>query len=595
MAPPAANLPSFLLVEEYFGQQDERFLAALRQPYPPAQLATFADRWKKDSRPWARRQIIAYLDAPLDVPGHHPVVKRLFKQAEATGDHGLMGIFLRVFDRLVRRYRKVIRRWEYDPATRRSSVTEDYVIALAKDVIPAKTSSVSFNPRTGERIVVEPRGARPRPGAKLFYTDTRRYLRRRAWRYFRRLAFRRPDDYLREISTALARYEDADLKKGEDLLESWGLLNACFRGHDALKFTAHGVKIRAGRKLSELSAAPFRPQLWEDAAAGEPLLRSVLHARSRTVRVWAIQLLQRHHQTRLAKQPPETITALLDHADDAVQEFAARLLPLLEGASHWPVDTWLRLLETKNPSALALVCDALERNVQGSRLDLAQCVTLATAAATPVARLGLNFLRERKLATAADRAHLAGLGQARCSAMGAELAQWALGHVSTRETYNRDVVLALLDSLLEELRSAAWTWLKSEPPIPDDPVLWSRLVETPFEDLRLGIVDHLVRKASLPGTSSRDLAPIWSAVLVGVHRGGRQKPKAIAQSVHASQPRPEHAEELLPVLAVTVRSVRKPEARAGLAAVARLVESQPEMAAVVGRHIPELSLAPAGG
>lgn len=594
MAPPA-NLPSFLLVEEYFSQQDEHFLAALRQPYPPAQLAAFADRWKKDSRPWARRQVIAYLDAPFDVPGHHPVVKRLFKHAEATNDHELVGIFLRVFDRLVRRYRKVVRRWEYDPATRRSSITEDYVIALAKDVISAKTSSTAFNPRTGERMVIEHRGAKARAGARLFSIATRRYLRRRAWRYFRLLAFRLPADYVREIFVALARYEDADLKKGEDLLESWGLMNACFRGHDALKFTAHGAKIRAGRKLSDLSAAPFRPQLWEDAAAGDPLLGCVLHARSRTVRVWAIQLLQRHHQAWLAKRPPETITALLDHADDAVQEFGARLLPLLEGAAHWPVDTWLRLLATKNPSALSLVCDALERNVQGSRLDLAQCVTLATAAATPVARLGLSFLRERKLAAVADRAHLAGLGQARCGAIGAELAQWALSHVGSRDSYNRDVVLALLDALLEELRTAAWTWLAAGPPIPDDPVLWSRLVETPFEDLRLAIVDHLARKASLPGTSSRDLAPIWSAVLVGVHRGGRQKPKAMAQIVQAIVARPEQAEELLPVLAVAVRSIRRPESRAGLAAVARLAESRPDLAAAIGRYIPELSLAQAGG
>src|SRR4030095_16670310 len=151
----------------------------------------------------------------------------------------------------------------------------------------------------------EHHGAKARAGARLFSIATRRYLRRRAWRYFRLLAFRLPADYVREISVALARYEDADLKKGEDLLESWGLMNACFRGHDALKFAAHGVKIRAGRKLSDLSAAPFRPQLWEEAAAAEPLLRCVLHARSRTVRVWAIQLLQRHHQAWLAKAPPE--------------------------------------------------------------------------------------------------------------------------------------------------------------------------------------------------------------------------------------------------------------------------------------------------
>jgi hypothetical protein len=593
VAPPSGNLPSFLLVDEYFSQQDDRFLTVLRQPYPAKQLAAFADRWKKDSRPWARRQIMAYLGLPLDVPGHHPVVKRLFKHAEQAGDHELVGVFLRIFDRLVRRYRKVVRHWDYDPATRRSTVTENYVIALAKDVLPADSANpvAARNPRTGALIEAPRRG---KAGARLFYTATRRYLRRRAWRYFRFLAFRSPADYLREISLALARYEDADLKRGEDLLESWGLMNACFRRHDALKFRAHGVQIRAGRKLSELSAAPFRPQLWEDAAAAEHLLHCVLHARARTVRVWAIQLLQRHHLAWLAQSPPESITALLDHADDAVQEFAARMLPLLEGAARWPVDTWLRLLETKSPTALSLICEALQRNVQGSRLDLGQCVALATAAATPVARLGLEFLRGRKIATAAERALLAGLGQARCAALGAEIAQWALGQVGSAETYDRDVVLALLDSLLAELRAAAWNWLQAGPPIPDDPVLWSRLVETPFDDLRLAIVAHLARKASLPGATSRDLAPVWSAVLVGVHRGGRQKPKAMGQIVHAIETRPELADELLPVLAVAIRSIRRPEARAGLAAVVQLAEARPELAAAIGRCIPELSLTPAG-
>ena len=40
-------------------------------------LAAFAEKWKRDPRPWAREQIIAYLELPFDRPGHQPVVKRL--------------------------------------------------------------------------------------------------------------------------------------------------------------------------------------------------------------------------------------------------------------------------------------------------------------------------------------------------------------------------------------------------------------------------------------------------------------------------------------------------------------------------------------
>jgi hypothetical protein len=122
--------------------------------------------------------------------------------------------------------------------------------------------------------------------------------------------------------------------------------------------------------------------------------------------------------------------------------------------------------------------------------------------------MGLGFLRERRLATPEERAQLAAIGQALCGALGTEICQWALSQVGTREAYDRDVVLALLDALLAEIRTPAWDWLRSDPPIPVDPVLWCRLLETPYDDLRLAIVDHLQVRAALPGTSSRDLAPV---------------------------------------------------------------------------------------
>src|SRR5690348_12829204 len=89
---------SMLLVEECFATQDAGFLDALRQVDSPKLLAAFADRWKRDPRPWAREQIFAYLDLPLNCPGHQPVVKRLFKDAEERKDDELMGAFLVAFD-----------------------------------------------------------------------------------------------------------------------------------------------------------------------------------------------------------------------------------------------------------------------------------------------------------------------------------------------------------------------------------------------------------------------------------------------------------------------------------------------------------------
>jgi hypothetical protein len=119
-------------------------------------------------------------------------------------------------------------------------------------------------------------------------------------------------------------------------------------------------------------------------------------------------------------------------------------------------------------------------------------------------------------------------------------------------------------------------------------VLWSRLAETPHDDLRLRVIDFLQTQTQLPGADADKLENIWRAVLLGVHRGGRQKAKAVQQVAHAIVANPTQVENLLPVLAVAVRSVRGPEARAGLAAVVGLVTAQPQLAEAVQRHLPEM-------
>src|SRR5215471_10954832 len=88
-----------LLAEEYFASENDLLVETVRQVDQPKSLVAFADRWKKDPRPWARKQIFAYLSQPLNCPGHQPLIKRLFKQAEENKDHELMAAFLVEFDR----------------------------------------------------------------------------------------------------------------------------------------------------------------------------------------------------------------------------------------------------------------------------------------------------------------------------------------------------------------------------------------------------------------------------------------------------------------------------------------------------------------
>ncbi len=569
-----------LLAEEYFAGENELFLETLRQAAQPKSLAAFTDRWKKDPRPWARKQIFDYLAQPLNRPGHQPVVKHLFKQAEENHDHELMGAFLVAFDRQVRRHIIVKRRWDF----RARTATEEERLVTPRDVIPLKMKWDGRSPMTGEVISVPVKTPR---GAKLFNYRTRYYLRRRAWRYFRWLGHRDPAAYVAAIGKTLAAYEDADLLRGENILDSWALLHACFGEHDALEFGATHTQLKEGRTLGELSPAPMHLDAWQKPESAPLLLALIVRARAKLVRIWATQLFQREHATFAV--PFETIRALLEHEEPEVQQFGAKLLESSSALATLPVDSWLKLLQTKNDEALQRICDAFAKHVSDERLTLAQCVELACVRPVPVARLGQRYLATRSVSTLAEREQIAQLANAKCAAVAAELTAWALGILG--KEYSADQVIRFFDGPLAETRATTWDWLLKDSPGLADAVLWSRLAETPHHDLRLRGVDYLQRVAKLPGAEVNKLENIWRSVLLGVHRGGRQKAKAVQQIARAINENPASMETLLPVLAVAARSVRGPEARAGLAAIVSVVTAQPQFAETVRRFLPELKFA----
>jgi hypothetical protein len=79
-----------------------------------------------------------------------------------------------------------------------------------------------------------------------------------------------------------------------------------------------------------------------------------------------------------------------------------------------------------------------------------------------------------------------------------------------------------------------------------------------------------------------------------VHRGGRQKLKAIHQMTKALEKHPDHAEALLPVLSLALRSIRGPEMREALAAVAQLSTTNEGLKTAIQNHLPEVEMQPVG-
>src|SRR5688500_18940953 len=174
---------SSLVLEEYLSRADDRFLPALRDFHDPKKLVSVVERWKRDHRPWARKQIFDYLDQPMNALGHEPVVKRLFKHAEERGDDELMAAFAVAFDRLVRRVRR--KQYHYDWQTR-ASWEEERLIA-PRNALPHVGPPPAGKKHEPTSTIDVRTAANYKVRAKLLFTyHTRYYLRRRAGRYFRR-------------------------------------------------------------------------------------------------------------------------------------------------------------------------------------------------------------------------------------------------------------------------------------------------------------------------------------------------------------------------------------------------------------------------
>ncbi|MHC5544494.1 hypothetical protein ACYOEI_40205, partial [Singulisphaera rosea] len=289
------------------------FVDEIRRVSDGDALAAFAERWYTDRRSASRRLLLEYLDRPLNAYRHEGLVKRLFKLAEASGDDQVMARFLVLFDRSIRRIWGRKRHQE-----RREVKGRDQAMALAADWQAQGFQQVNTWVARGgifhiwgtwtEPVIRLPRfttmprgkalerydnwaaGRRTRPDwvyrlnldpreyrveaqltdaireklgrFRLFSIHTRHYLRRRAWRYFRRLGKQSPERYVAAVSEALLRYDDADVADGLALLDNWGLVHILFHGSATIVAKVTGWVPAEGRAVGEIQVAPIFEPLW---------------------------------------------------------------------------------------------------------------------------------------------------------------------------------------------------------------------------------------------------------------------------------------------------------------------------------------------
>lgn len=584
---------SELLLDEYFAESDDRFVDVLLDVCEPRKLAAVTEKWKVDPRPWSRRMLWAYLESPWQTWGHNVVVKRLYKQAERQQDFELVAAFAHRFDCLVRRETEL--RWHWDSIAQQSSTTT--ALVLPRNGMTGETpgSRVATKPmsarqqRRWQKDQEHRRNKQMRRGAVLFSARTRYYLRRRAMRVLRRLAFRDPAAYVVAAICLLRRYRDVDLASGPNILDSWCLLQVCFRAHPALAFGRDHVEVREGHALQELAGQPAPRQMdaWRGEQVAAQLWALLAGAASRLVRVWTMAMLRAEHATFLGTLRAEQVRELFLVDDDEVHAFGIALLHKRDDLGSWALDDWLSLLQVESLSVQEAICDLMRAHVAAPRFSLTQVTKLAGTASSPIAQFGLELLGNREdLAT--DCEALIGLSRARCLAVAEDLAALALSVLGAAENYDVRAVIRFFDSPVVPVRNAAWAWLAPGCVGYDDPELWTRLLETPFESERLRLVRALTERQQLPGIASANLVPLWAAVLLGIHRGGRHKIQALHQLSRAAVADPDLVAPLLPVFAVAVRSVRPAEARVGLAALVAAVEHRPELRDAVQQTFPEL-------
>ncbi|MDI3286752.1 hypothetical protein [Polyangium sp. 15x6] len=562
MANARTRTGSNLLLDEYWEAGDDRYVDEVLSLTAGKKLKSLADRWMKDSRPFARRTLVAYIADGCDRPHHRPLVKSLFKLAEKAHDDELVGHFMVAFDRLVAR--KLVEKQRYDWSSRQS--------LKVRTLVGEGKHPTRFWGRNDS--------------APHFSKATRNYLRRRVLRYFRDIGRKDPVRYGEAIRKALVLYRDDHLDKPEHLLDAWSLLHALYHGSPVLDRHPDGIRVAKDRSLAELEPAPLWPEAWKGSFEG--VLALVTTAKSRTVRVFAVEILKAWYPRELGSLTMARLRPLIASPNEEVQVFAADLLRTAEGISSLSVAEWLELLQIDNPTALGFLCEAIKKHVAPARLTLDQCVDLACSPVAPVAELGLDWAMTKKTAGIKGIEAMLRLASARAPRVREAAAKWVVSILSTSKDARMTHVRDLVDARYDDVRREALQLFERDVRFKDDPALWSALAESPYDDVRAFLLAHLVAREKALGPAT--LERIWATTILAVHRGSKQKRTALSQIAARIVAHPGEAEPLVGLFGYALRSVRPPERRAALAAVSRAAFQAPALRSAIGRKLPELSL-----
>ena len=582
--PPVGSL---LRVQQYLDDGDvEGFVDELCRVEDADSLGRYAQPLYRDPRSTARKGLLKYVLRSMRCYRHEAIVKRLFKLAEANHDDEVMGHFMVALDRSLSRVLQTRNRYDW---------TVGDVVRVDRIVTQSQ---------------VMPKDARPARPKFLYSLATRRYLRRRAWRYFRTI-----DDetrYVASISKTIAIYDDADTENGLAILDKWGLTHVLFHHCEAIRCNPGNWKLADGRGFGDLAAAPYREGAY--AADALPLLELCENANGQTVRMWAIELLRKHHRSALVNLDIDRLLRWIA-ADDALADIAVGQLRDRDDVQQFAPEDWLRLFDRANSSVLQPLTDIAAEQNAPQHWPIETLLELALHQSSALVGLAKSELANRPMLPQ-NRDAWFDLIDAPCASHRYELAEMTLDKWVATNDRDDALLMHWIDATDPDVRLRGLRCLDPSNSKDSnsfaDPLIWQRCLESPYDDVQLWIADHLasrslhqvgVEKTSslIPDPASMDTATLhrlWATVLLNTGRGGRTKIKLIdaiadivdqqmmRQSIEGdgsvASPEDSTIKELLSMMTTMLRSIRVTEFRAALAALTRLVERHPSLADAIG-------------
>ena len=457
-----------LLAEELFETGDPRFLVTLKtvsvlrgtisvkapygnrmvdMPTPfarkvqkPHMMTGFAAKWLSDPRPWARAQLIQYIDSSIDRPGHRSLVKHLLKGAETKQDNELIGHFFAAIDRLRKLTTK--KRWNHYA---RPAVQETVILR------------------------VKPRA----PNAFHFTQRTRIYLQRRIVRYMRALSSRDATAFRKTTLEILTRYEDAQFASGQALLDVRALVSILFVRSPVLKVEFRAIKPRVGADLALLEPKMLGRKAW--VGQGREVLAALPSIPSLFIRRHVTRWLERDFPETLTNAPFEVIERFVGSNYPDLRLLGSKMIERAEGLETLRIETWLSFLQGDDAEVLLTLVKRMSDLVTPARASLAQCVSLARHVAHAPAMLGIEWAETKTIDDKDALEEALPILDATVDEVRERALRW-LTPILAKEGIGLDAhVRELLDARHADVRQRAFRMMDQTLRFKDSIVLWAAL------------------------------------------------------------------------------------------------------------------------